>query len=167
MPDIPTINPYAFQPAFSHWFDATPDGDYVLNRDLVIDLGERPRTQDGRDNPGCCGDHWTLSEDGRLLATKGLRWNGPTFIDDAACRMLGSLVHDILCTEEAMAGGGCYSYWRRHRFFSDICAAQGEWKAMAFVSLWGLRAFNWANVIKNRLTARRKAHRRRQISSNR
>lgn len=153
------IDPYVFDSDFQHYFDMTPDGLYRTNCDLVIHLGERPRTQRGSANPGCCSPMWTLDDNGDLYISKGYTWNGPTFLDDAMCRMLGSLVHDILCEDEAMAGGGCYSYWHRHTFFSRICRAQGEAAAMAFMSLWGLRLGNWANVIIEHMKERKRLKR--------
>ena len=154
------LSPYIFQPAALHWYDMREDGCYVVNRDLLVKLGERPRTQKGRDNPGCCGDHWVLSESGDLLVLKGYAFNGPSFVDDASCRMLASMVHDILCEAEAIAGGGCYSYWRRQAFYGTICAAQGEVAWFAACETWALRAFNWCNMLINRVKARKRARRK-------
>lgn len=134
------IDPYKFQSDDNAWYKREKDGTYVYIRSIVVELKVKPRIQNGKENAGCCGNSWTLSEDGKLLMYKGYRHNGPNFVDDAACRMLAAGIHDALCSPEAE---GAYSYWQLQKFYSDICEAQGEKKWFAKTQFVGLLMFYW------------------------
>lgn len=134
------VNPYEFQKDVLEWMEMEPNGNYVVQKFLDIDLKIKPTSPVKGISPGCAGDCFTLAEDGHLLIMKGFTFNGPNFVDDAACRMLASMVHDALCSESAL---GQYRYVQRQRFYKDILLAQGEAKWFANVQFGALVAFNW------------------------
>lgn len=155
------VDPYVFQEDDNSWYERHPDGNYVVKQDLIIKLKVKPVSPKKGVSPGCAGDHFVLSEDGDLYIMKGFTFNGPDFLDDAACRMLAAMVHDALCTAEAR---GQYSYWQKNKFFGDICNAQGDALQLGrikirFGNLWfvGLLAGNWANPFYSKLLKRRTA----------
>ena len=132
------INPYTRQHQPLAWIGVNDDGTYSLVVGLSIVLGRCPQ-------PGkwsCPGAR--LEGDGDLVIESGSKWNGPNVVDDAVCRMLASLVHDILCTPGML---GAYGYTERQRIYRDILVAQGEARWFANVQFGLLWLGNWAMTI--------------------
>lgn len=95
----------------------------------------------------CAGPLWACRP-GEIRVCQGFQWDGasgPAINDDAA--LMGSLVHDIICTRITLAGHATHplpSYWARHYLYARIIRIQGGavWRVSAD---WiGLVAANWA-----------------------
>lgn len=132
------INPYTMQHQPLAWIRVNDGGTYSLVVPLTIVLGKCPR-------PGkWCIKGARLEGDGDLAVQLGSEWNGPNVMDDAVCRMLASLVHDILCSTGML---GAYSYLDRQRIYRDILIAQGEARWSAALQYAGLVLGNWTTTI--------------------
>lgn len=142
------IDPFVYQKDIMEYLERHQYGSkYVVNRDLIIDLKVKPTS-------GCVGqcyeidykgivivnNRFTLAEDGTILIQEGFIFNGPNVVDDTPPRMLGSLVHDALCSKEAE---GQYNYYRKNWFYSAILKAQKEPSILANAQFLGLLLGNW------------------------
>lgn len=135
---VVAVDPFKFQKDILEWLERREDGNYVLNRSLLIDLklAPNPLTNGANKSFWCVGKNWALFLDGELLVKKGFVFNGSNVVPDQPCKMLAAMVHDILCEPVAAP---CYSYWRRQCFYRDIMKAQGAG--------WLLRYWEFAGVL--------------------
>jgi hypothetical protein len=93
----------------------------------------------------CVGPAWECHA-GEIRVQQGYRWDGasgPAINDDAA--IMGSLVHDIVCTRINLPGARhpLPGYMARHCLYARILRAQGAPRTRAVYSWLALMACNW------------------------
>jgi hypothetical protein len=93
------------------------------------------------------GAGWETHPDGRIDVDVGYHWDGPSgpAVNDEHS-IVGSLLHDILCTAVPAASGGwrypC-GYFTAHRVYREVCRAQGMNRWRAWYQWAALVLFNW------------------------